>query len=189
MRKLLIIMGIVSLTSCVITFPGTRYKHLTEDQKKRVVLCKAPIDSLTNDGKVYLVTIEQMQKFLNSKNRVLIYEYASFCQSEHCVNPAVIENECAKVGVKFCIVSVSYEDIFNIPVLNTPILAIEPTILGKKIGKDCSKVFFDKLTGTTWKTRGYGRYYYYVNGEYKGCYDDYSDALTNKFQFIEQTDR
>ena len=50
--------------------------------------------------------------------------------------------------------------------------------VGKKIGKDCSKVFFDKLTGTTWKTRGYGRYYYYVNGEYKGCYDDYSDALT-----------
>ncbi len=41
MRKILIIMGILSLTSCVITFPGTRYKHLTEDQKKRVVVCNA----------------------------------------------------------------------------------------------------------------------------------------------------
>ena len=92
MRKILIIMGILSLTSCVITFPGTRYKHLTEDQKKRVVVCNAPVDSLANDGKVYLVTIEQMQKFLKAQNRVLIYEYASFCQSDHCVNPAVIEN-------------------------------------------------------------------------------------------------
>ena len=119
-----------------------------------------------------------MQKFLNSKNRVLIYEYASYCQSEYCVNPAVIENECTKAGVQFCIVSVSYEDVFNISVQNTPILAIEPTILGKKIGKDCSKVFFDKLTGTTWKTRGYGRYYSYIKGKFKGCYDDYSDALT-----------
>ena len=114
MRKILIIMGILSLTSCVITFPGTRYKHLTEDKKKRVVVCNAPIDSLVNDGKVYLVTIEQMQKFLKSQNRVLIYEYASFCQSDHCVNPAVIENECTKAGVQCCIVSVSYEDVFNI---------------------------------------------------------------------------
>jgi hypothetical protein len=39
MRKILIIVGILTLTSCVITFPGTRYKHLTEDQKKRVVVC------------------------------------------------------------------------------------------------------------------------------------------------------
>jgi hypothetical protein len=178
MRKILIIMGILSLTSCVVTFPGTRYKHLTEDQKKRVVVCNAPIDSLTNDGNVYLVTIEQMQKFLKSKDRVLIYEYASFCQSDYCLNPAAIENECTKAGVQCCIVSVSYEDVFNISVRNTPILAIEPTTLGKKIGKDCSKVFFDKLTGTTWKTRGYGRYYYYIKGEFKGCYDNYADALT-----------
>ena len=134
MRKILIIIGISTLTSCVITYPGRRYKHLTEDQKKRVVVCSAPIDSLTNDGKVYLVTIEQMQEFLKSKNRVLIYEYASFCQSDYCVNPAVIENECTKAGVRYCIVSVSYEDIFNISVQNTPILAIEPTILGKEIG-------------------------------------------------------
>ena len=180
MRKVLIIIVILSLTSCVITFPGTRYKHLTEDQKKKVVVCNSPIDSLANDGKVYLVTIEQMQEFLKSKSRVLIYEYASFCLSDHCVNPAVIEKECIRAGVQFCMVSVSYEDVFNIPVRNTPILAIEPTTLGKKIGKDCSKVFFDKLTGTTCKTRGYGRYYYYLNGEFKGCYDDYSDALTGK---------
>ena len=177
-KAILIIMGLLSLTSCIITFPGTRYKHLTEDQKKKVVVCNAPIDSLTNDGNVYMVTIDQIQKFLKTNNRVLIYEYASFCQSDNCLNPAVVENECIKEGIRFCIVSVSYEDIFNISVQNTPILAIEPTALGKKIGKDCSKVFFDKLTGTTWKTRGYGRYYYYVNGEFKGCYDNYSDALT-----------
>ena len=178
MRKILIIYGILSLTSCVITFPGTRYKHLSEDQKKRVIACNTPIDSLTNDGNVYLVTINQMQKFLESQYKVLIYEYASFCQSDYCVNPAVVENECTRAGIQFCIVSVSYEDVFNISVQNTPILAIEPTSLGKKIGKDCGKVFFDKLTGTTWKTRGYGRYYYYIDGEFKGCYDNYSDALT-----------
>jgi hypothetical protein len=61
-------------------------------------------------------------------------------------------------GVRFCLVSVSY--------------------LGRKINKDCSKVFFDRLTGTTWKTRGYGRYYYFIKGEFKGCFDKYVDALT-----------
>jgi len=177
---MILFLGLFAITSCVVIFPSTRYENLTEDQKNRVVVCHSPIDSLTNDGNVYLVTIHQLQEFLESQDKVLIYEYASFCQSENSVDPSIVERACTKAGVRFCLVSVSYEGIFSTSVQNTPILAIEPTILGRKINKDCSKVFFDTLTGTTWKTRGYGRYYYYIHGDFKGCFDTYSDALTGK---------
>jgi len=181
-RLLIIIIGTLLFASCVI-FPGTRYKYLTEEEKQRVVLCNAPIGSLTNDGKVWLVSVEQMQEFLKASGKVLVYEYASFCESDCCVSPAAVESDCTKAGIRFCLVAVSYDGIFNIPVQTTPILAIEPTALGKKIGKDCSKAFFNKLTGTTWKTRGYGRYYLFAGGTFRGCYDNYQDALTSETHF------
>ena len=173
LQLLVAIMVSLFFASCI----GTGNKYLTEGEKQRVVLCNEPIGSLTNDGKVWLVSIEQMQEFLKASGKVLVYEYASFCKSDHCLSPTVVEDDCTKAGIRFCLVAESYEGIFNIPVRTTPILAIEPTALGKKIGRDCSKAFFDRLTGTTWKTRGYGRYYLFAEGTFRGCYNDYQDAL------------
>ena len=57
---MILFLGLFAITSCVVIFPSTRYENLTEDQKNRVVVCHSPIDSLTNDGNVYLVTIHQL---------------------------------------------------------------------------------------------------------------------------------
>ena len=177
-KLIVLITGTLLFASCVV-FPGTRYKYLTEEEKQRVVLADAPVSSLTKDGKVWLVTVEQIQEFLKASGKVLVYEYASFCESDCCISPVAVESDCTNAGIRFCLVAVSYDGIFNIPVRTTPILAIEPTTLGKKIWKDCSKAFFDRLTGTTWKTRGYGRYYLFAGGTFRGCYDNHQDALAN----------
>lgn len=166
----------LSLASCI-TINSSGYTSLSADQKARVVPCQDALEKLPNDGHIYLVTVEQLQQFLNNNDSVLIYEYLASCTSGHCVNPVMVEQDCNNHGVLFCIITESYDGIFALPKMEMPILAIDPKPFGKKITKECNKVFFNALTNSTWETRGYGRYYLFEKGKYVGCYNNYSEVI------------
>ncbi len=168
----------LSLNSCRIIIDNTGFLYLQEEEKKKVVPCRDAIENLPNDGRIYLVTKEQLQQYLDSRDKVLIYEYRFFCRSEHCVNPAIVEKACKERNIDFCLMAVSYGSIlFNLPEMRMPILSINPEPYGKSIYKECSEKFFNELTNTTFKTRGYGCYFLFEKGEYKGCFDEFMDAL------------
>ncbi len=54
------------------------------------------------------------------------------------------------------------------------------TVIGERVFINMGCKFQDQggITIDEGALIGYGRYYYYINGEFKGCYDNYSDALT-----------
>lgn len=131
------------------------YRSLTAEQRKRVVKCEVPIDSLRSDGLIYLIRSEQLQDYLNRQQKVLIYEYRSFCSSENCVSVQYAEKLCEEMGVNPCIVNASYYHLSMLDGVQTPILA--PDFNHYKTSNDIklTRRFFDELTHTTRKERGY----------------------------------
>ena len=177
-RTLCVAMGAMAVASCIpFNINGSGYQALTPEEKRKVVVCQDDIGNLRNDGRVYQITIEQLQKYLDSAGSVLVYEYLFYCKSEYCVNPATVEQDCRKKGIKFLLITENYGGISNMPPLETPVLAVNPVPYNKKMNKACTSIFFNQLPATTYKTRGYGRYYIFENGRYTGCFNDYQVAL------------
>ena len=170
------VLAVFSLFSCI-TINSSGFSALLPEYKEKVVPCQDAIEKLPNDGHIYLVTQEQLQQFLDKTDKVLVYEYLSYCTSTHCVNPIILEQACKKRGVLFCVIAECYDGVFSLPQMDLPIMAINPEPFRKKITKSCSREFFNKLTNSTWDTRGYGRYYLFEKGKYKGCFNDYTEAL------------
>ena len=169
--------GVLTTMSCS-TWNSSGYENLSTLERSRVVECQDGIGNLHNDGQVYLVTTEQLQEYLDTVGRVVIYEYLFYCKSEHCVNPLAVEQDCKNQGTRLLLMMDNYEGIIGLPPLKSPILAANPAPFGKKISQACTPQFFNQLTSTTYKTRGYGRYYLFDNGKFKGCFSDYKDALS-----------
>ena len=53
--------------------------------------------------------------------------------------------------------------------MDSPLLIVDANNYNKK--KYCEQ-FFNELTNTTYKTRGYGRFYYFKKGKFIKCIDD-----------------
>lgn len=45
---MILFLGLFAINSCVVLFPETRYKNLTNDQNNSVVVCHFPVNSFTN---------------------------------------------------------------------------------------------------------------------------------------------
>lgn len=157
------------LASCGIYINDDGYRFLSDKEKSHVKTLSRSINEIENDGNVYKINISQMQDFLNSHDKVIIYEYLSYCSSDHCILPSAIEEKCTDYGITTCIVLESYANAFAIPKMQSPLLIVDKSNYQKK--RYCTQ-FFNELTGTTFKTRGYGRYYYFKNGKYVKCIDD-----------------
>lgn len=169
LKKLFLLIAIPFLTSCAIYINDDGYRFLSDEEKAHIMVLDKSINDITNDGNIYRINISQMQDFLNSHEKVLVYEYLLYCKSDHCVLPSAIEDKCITAGITPCFVLQSYYGAFTIPQMKSPLLIVNKENYDKK--KYCEQ-FFNELTNTTYKTRGYGRYYYFKNGEYKKCIDD-----------------
>lgn len=157
------------LASCGIYINDDGYKFLSYNEKSHVMPLSGSINEIKNDGNIYKINVAQMQDFLRSHDKVIIYEYLSFCTSDHCLLPSAIEEKCTKYGITMCIVLESYANAFEIPKMQSPLLIVDKDNYTKK--RYCTQ-FFNELTGTTYKTRGYGRYYFFKYGKYVKCIDD-----------------
>lgn len=179
MKKLILtIVSTCLLSSCII-INDDGYRFLSDEEKTHVKVLDKSINDLANDGNIYRIDISQMQDFLNSHEKVIVYEYLSYCKSDHCLSPAAIEDMCIKAGITPCLVLQSYSGAFMLPKMKTPVLVVDKENYKKK---EYCKQFFDDLTNTTYKTRGYGRYYYFRNGQYIKCIDN---ILTEDLSVLE----
>lgn len=169
----------MTFTSCVIAINDAGYRFLPSEQKQRVVKCDRPIDSLRYDGKVYQVDAAMVRKYVESRGDVIVYDYLPFCSSEYCINPKAAEQICREHGYTLCLVLGSYNNMSIVPELGVPVLAIDTEAYGTNNYKRLGRKFGDELTGTEYKTRGYGSFHRFSHGRYVKTYDDINDAFEN----------
>jgi len=106
--------SIVSFTSCgMIVIDGSGYESLSHEEKAKVKVCTAAIDSLKADGNVYEITGRQLKDYLHKFSKSIVYEWVSYCSNESCVPPAYAERICQERGYKFCLVAVTYDRLEN----------------------------------------------------------------------------
>lgn len=76
----------VILTSCI-EVNGSGYSNLSESEKLHVKECEVPLDSITNDGNLYKVSVKQVSDYIKKHQRVLVYEYLPFCSGVNGISP------------------------------------------------------------------------------------------------------
>ena len=142
------------------------YDTLSPLQKKLVVETMHPIDSLRSDGKVYLVSAEQMEEYIAQHQKVVVYEFGAYCHSENCISPPLAEKISHTKGYDFCLLLDSYSHFLEFPVINSPMLAPNPRSFGLKQTQLCIEKMIDKLTDHNLGKKDYGRFYVFENGHY-----------------------
>lgn len=167
----------MTFTSCVVVINDAGYSFLPAEEKQRVVKCDRPIDSLRYDGKIYQVDASMVWEYVEGKGNVIVYNYLPFCSGEYCINPKAAEQICSEHGFGFCLVASSYDKLSLVPELGVPVLAIDTDTYGTNNYKRLGRKFYDELTGTTYKARGYGSFHRFDNGHYVKTYNDINDAF------------
>ena len=104
------------LTSCQIQIYGltTGVELLTQEERQKVVSTTLPIDSLTADGKVYVVSVDKIKEYTSGGDTVLVYTWVPGCTSEQCTLPSAIERYCQRQNYKclFLLISITSTDCF-----------------------------------------------------------------------------
>lgn len=180
---LLILMGAMGIicSSCgMIVIKGyySDYKKLTEEEKAKVLRCKTSIDSLNNDGNIYIIDTLQIRNYLNNHHKVFIYEWSPLCHAQSCISPTLFENFCMENELMPCII-ITIFDFSSIPspeTLHSPILFIDTTLYKTDVADKYCKRFFDQLTGIKLKKRGYGRFHLFKKGKFIKTCQDYFEA-------------
>ena len=177
MKKIFILFSCIAFTSCgLIEINGVDYSSLTREEKQHVLKCDKPIDSLRCDGYVYQINVEQMKKYLQNHEDVIVYQYSSFCASDDCISPYAAEKISNIFGFDFCIVADSYDYLFLTDDIKAPMLIPDHELYKtQKIGK-LNRRFYDELTGVTKEERGYNRFFYFRRGEYVCSYGSLKEA-------------
>ena len=118
----------VILTSCI-EVNGSGYSDLSESEKLHVKKCEVPLDSITNDGNLYKVSVKQVSDYIKKHQRVLVYEYLPFCSGVNGISPIEIKRYCEKHHINLVVISSVYDGIFPIPSSYTfPIFVIDNSI-------------------------------------------------------------
>lgn len=180
MKRLFIyLFAATMLTSCgicLVEINGNGYRWLKPEERERVMVCNQPIDSLHCDGNVYQINVQQMRDYLSRHENVIVYEYASYCSNEDCISPNLAEKVCEKYGFDFCLLAESYDNILFIKDIKAPVLTINHELYGTYKTRKLKRLFFDELTGTTEKERGWNRFYRFQNGKYVCTYGSLKEA-------------
>lgn len=151
------------------------YNHLTAEQKSRVVDFDGKAARLHADGRVYRVTVPQLQDVISKEKDVIVYEFIPFCRSENCVSPAFFEEYCQKKGYRYAIVSVMYDQLMDYHNLSQPLMVIDTRAYRTKLRTRYQRLFFDELTGTTQEARNYHSFHRFHQGKYVGTYGKCTD--------------
>lgn len=175
-RKIIYILSIC-ITSCS-SIPGyySGYKKLsTEDRQKIKKLESKDIDTLQNDGNIYIINAEQILGYIKKKDRVLVYDWSPNCTSDICVPLDFIEKFCQEKGLKLLVI-MEYYSIDLIPTpqnFSKPIFFIDSQYYHSDYCNKYTQRFYKALSGKSFKELNYGRHYYFVNGRFEGVYDNY----------------
>ena len=103
----------MGLTSCQITGLTSGYSHLSDAQKKSVITLEENIDDIHDFSKVYKVSLNQVKQYIETHDKVLLYNYTPFCHSTYCVSPAALVSQCKDKGINVLVVSNIYMMTFS----------------------------------------------------------------------------
>lgn len=162
-----IIMYILSLTvvSSCIEINGSGYSRLTTEEKSHIKVCTEPLDSISNDGNLYTVKVEQVKEYVQSKPKVLVYEYLPFCSASR--NPAEVKEYCGKNGFDLVVISSVYDGLLPIPRAFTfPIFVIDLTPYDTDNYQKYGEEFYSALTDDDSENRQISPCHLFLNGKY-----------------------
>lgn len=93
-KNLLLALAVFVLASCQISGLTSGYSHLSKKEQQRVVHYKGKIADIHDLSNVYAVTAEQVEEYLATKEKVVVYDYTPYCTAPNCVTPATLANIC-----------------------------------------------------------------------------------------------
>ena len=157
---------LLGLTSCQIGGLTSGYSHLSATQKERVVTLEDDIDAIHDFSKVYTVSINQVKQYIESHDRVLLYDYTPFCRSTYCVSPSALVSQCKDNGINVLVISNIYDDIFKQQHTTFPMLMIDTKRFPTKWRAKYHDLFYLPLTGHTDKELNYASFHYFEKGKY-----------------------
>ncbi len=159
------------LTSCI-KVNGSGYSDLSESEKQHVKSCKLPLDSVKNDGNLYMVTVNQVNNYIRSHKEVIVYEYLPFCSGENGRPPMEVKQVCDKRNIYLVVISSVYDDIFPIPLSNTfPLFVIDNNAYHTDNYQTFGELFYKNLTGSDSEDRKVNSFHYFRNGKYVCSYE------------------
>ena len=163
------------LTSCQIAGLTSGYSHLSDVQKKRVITLEENIDDIHDFSKVYTVSVNQVKQYIESHEKVLLYDYTPFCHSTYCVSPVALVSQCKDKGINVLVISNIYDDIFKQKHTTFPMLMIDTKLFPTKWRAKYVKQFYFPLTGHTDKELNYASYHYYEKEKYLKSFKNPND--------------
>lgn len=177
MTKIILYAFSLCLTGCIsISGFNSGYRKLSDENKQKIkYLENRDIDSLKNDGNVYLVNAGQLLDFIKRKERVLLYSWSPHCGADCCVTLDFIEKFCKDEGTELLVVMdyYNFEYIPDPAIFSKPVFFIDTKYYGTNLCFKYMPRFYKELTGISEKECNYGRHYYFVNGKFEGMYDYY----------------
>ena len=149
---------LLGLTSCQIGGLTSGYSHLSATQKERVVTLEDDIDAIHDFSKVYKVSLNQVKQYIETHDKVLLYNYTPFCHSTYCVSPAALVSQCKDKGINVLVISNIYDDIFKQKHTTFPMLMIDTKQFPTKWRAKYHDLFYSPLTGHTDKELNYASF-------------------------------
>ena len=146
------------------------YESLSPDEKARVKVCDRPMSEIVYDNQVYQVTVEQVRAYMKDIPDLIVYEYLPFCGAPSCVPPIHAHKFCKKKGLSVCVISSTYDGLFQLQQKTLPLFVINHTVYGTDNYQKYSEQFYNALTGTTPEEREFHAYHYFKNGYYVCSY-------------------
>jgi hypothetical protein len=171
-KNLLLALAVFVLASCQISGLTSGYSHLSKKEQQRVVHYKGKIADIHDLSNVYAVTAEQVEEYLATKEKVVVYDYTPYCTAPNCVTPATLANICKAQKANLLIISNVYDDVFRAVDGKLPILMIETQAYKTKWRSKYIDAFFTPLIGRRIKDVDYAGYHYFKNGNYVRSFKD-----------------
>ena len=166
---------LLGLSSCQIAGLTSGYSHLSDAQKERVITLEENIDEIHDFSKVYKVSLNQVKQYIETHDKVLLYNYTPFCHSTYCVSPAALVSQCKDKGINVLVISNIYDDIFKQKHTTFPMLMIDTKQFPTKWRAKYLDLFYSPLTGHTDKELNYANYHYFEKGKYIKSYKNSND--------------
>lgn len=173
MRNLCVLALSLALSGCYINTTG--YELLSKAERQHVVVCGQPISQLADDGNTYQINAQQLKDYLKQTDHAVVYNYKSFCRSEHCVAPRLAMETCRKKGYRLVVVANTYDGLSTTRGLAAPSLAIDRKFYKTNKYPKLSRLFYDELTNTTQKERGYYSFLLFERGRYVKSFESVYD--------------
>ena len=138
------------LTSCQIYGLTSGVELLSKEDQQKVISTNNPIDSLTADGNVYVVSIPQIKDYIAKSDTLLVYHWVPGCTASQCVLPSFIEHYCDSHDYKCLLLLISFTstNCFSIyDAKHSPLIMPDFSIYGTKYKSKYYSLFNVDMTG------------------------------------------